>query len=226
MSVSVKAIVVALSITLPSLSALAQPADTKQPPPEPPPAGGDRIPPPPPPQAAVMAKQQSRPPKACVEWSPSTPWACNPPRRFALSMTMVKEYGFGGAVRVRFNHFGFEAAFGYQPVLVITMGAQSSVRVLSTYQATGALLIFFNNHRQRTQHGVKLGYVFNGLLQSGVLVGYMAEIARWKSFAMSITAGAQIYPQAINQLKRHGLPADDSAFLQPYVGYNLHFYLF
>lgn len=159
-------------------------------------------------------------------------WRCAPPRHLALGVTLLKEYGFGGAVRGRLNHVGFEAAGGYVPYFVF--GGDIDFRYFTTGQANGALLVYFSGHDRPLQHGIKLGYSFNSLTHSGVFAGYMAEISNRERFGWSFGAGLQYFfgaeERIEDRLRRDAEPgesfdADGIAALQFYMGVTLHYYL-
>jgi hypothetical protein len=207
------AMVVVVLVALLPLSAGAQDPNAPPPPPTFTPYA------PPPPVAAT--------PEACPGVPYEDAWRCNPPRHFALTVALLKEYGFGGGLRGRFNHVGFEAAGAYMPYLV--MGAE--FHYFTTWQATGAFLVFFNADHRRTHHGLKVGYAYNSVSQNGLLLGYTLEFSRWKHFTVSLGFGFQYFFKAAElieeKLRDEGENVEVSpvAGFQPYFGVGLHFYL-
>jgi hypothetical protein len=169
------------------------------------------------------------PPGPCDPGAPpDLAWRCRPPRHLAITVAFLKEYGFGGGLRGRFNHVGFEAVGAYMPYLVIG----GEFHYFTTFQATGALLIFFNGHQRPTQHGIKLGFAYNNLSRYGFLIGYAAEWSKSPHFAWSFGGGIQVFPQAADRIEDElrkettgSVKVDSLAALQFYIGISLHFYL-
>jgi hypothetical protein len=201
----------------------ASPIPPPQPPPPPPPSAY-------PPPAYAVPVHPALVPGPCPGVAAGEAWRCDPPRHFGITLALLKEYGFGGGLRGRFGHVGFEGAMGYMPYLVLA----EDFHYYTTWQATGAFLVFFNKPHRKTYHGLKAGYAYNSLTHHGFLLDYAMEFSLRKHFTLSLGMGFQLFPQAA-ELVEARIQQDEPGYIvvkvssvamfQPCIGLGLHFYL-
>ena len=163
-------------------------------------------------------------------WEPDEPIR----RRFSLGVTLLKEHGFGLAVRGRLNHFGVEASGGGNGYLMFTSGDCREFLFGVAPHVTASFLFFFNGHERFFQSGLRLGGIWDGLFGFGGMLGYVGEMSLTKLIALQAGAGLQVYPeggdgpQELVEEKCGGSSEISplATHVQAYVGINVLFYLF
>ncbi|MFH2010038.1 MAG: hypothetical protein ABI333_25805 [bacterium] len=189
--------------------------------------------PPPPPRRHANVRVSAVPPREVYvsrttdeEPPKAAPWRKRPPRHFALTVAFYGPYGTGGGLRGRYRYFGLEAAVGYVPTFLI--GEENKVHYFTTYQVSGAALIYFKDHNTRLQHGLRLAYAYSSMLLHGGFAGYAFEWSLWKHLALSFTVGLKVFPKGKEQVEKYAPDAKATwlNLVSIYFGVHVNFYLF
>jgi hypothetical protein len=186
-------------------------------------------------QAQVAPVQYSAPP-ADIQPNPNeTLEAPEPakPRRLALGLTTLKEHGFGGVLRLRFNHVALDATGGFMPLLIITSTVGgTTMDIDGAMSAHGGIgpVFFFSGDQKRFQNGLRVNGIYDQVMGPGGGLGWVGEITMTR-FTIALGAGLQIYPEAEDRIREHfgfssAVKLDAlSTSVQLYVGLNLFWYL-
>jgi hypothetical protein len=155
-------------------------------------------------------------------------------RRFSLGVTLLKEQGFGVAVRGRFNHFGVEAAGGGNGWWFLLGGDCDELVFGVAPHVTLSALFFISDHRQFFQSGIRAAAIWDHVFGFGGMAGYLAELSFTKLIALQAGVGLQIYPlgeRRPKEIAEENCPGMEIDFhplttiVQPYFGVNVLFYL-
>jgi hypothetical protein len=155
------------------------------------------------------------------------------PRTFALGIATLKEHGFGGIMRARFNHFAIDGSVGSLPWLIMYTtadGTTTSYDGAMSFHTDLSFLIFINSDHGRFQNGIRLGGLYDSVGGKGVMFGWSGELT-FNTFALCFGVGIQYYPDLIEKVNER-FPATKNADLgssykyQPYLGINFVWYLF
>ncbi len=157
----------------------------------------------------------------------------NNPRSFAVGITTLKEHGFGGMMRARWNHFAIDGSVGSLPWLVMYESADGTT---TNYDFDMSLhtdlscVIFINGDQGRFQNGIRLGGLYDSIGGKGVIFGWTGELT-FNTFALCFGVGLQYYPDLIEKINDHfpdtrNADLDSSYKYQWYLGINLVWYLF
>jgi hypothetical protein len=155
------------------------------------------------------------------------------PRQFALGLALLKEHGFGGLLRLRFNHVALDATGGFMPLLIITQTVDGTTMdvdgALSAHGGIGPVF-FFNGDQKKFQNGIRVNGIYDQIMGPGGGAGWVGEFTK-TSFTLALGAGIQVYPEAEDRIRKHfgyssAIKLDPtSTVLQVYVGLNLFWYL-
>ncbi|MBI4705766.1 MAG: PEGA domain-containing protein [Deltaproteobacteria bacterium] len=167
----------------------------------------------------------SRPPPAApfASEEPAPESAVPGPRNVALGLTLLKEHGFGGLLRLRVNHVALDLAGGALPVFIMA----PDFRAALSAHASGSLVLFFSGDQRPTQHGLRLAGAYDQVLGPGGGAGWVGEWC-WPHFVFALGAGLQIYPLFDDYARKYfdlGSEVDMGfGVVQPYLGLNLFWY--
>jgi hypothetical protein len=155
---------------------------------------------------------------------------------FGLAITTLKEQGFGGGMRLRFDHFAVEASVAAMPFFVLVTGDCEKLVFKVAPHATGSVLVIYSDVTARFQNGLRLSGMWNGILGGGTQVGWFGELLFNNIVALDFGAGVQLYPAGKTRAARAvrdacGGDGDSEvsiiqSVVQLYVGLNLLFYVF
>ncbi|MFH0976947.1 MAG: hypothetical protein V1874_14285 [Spirochaetota bacterium] len=157
----------------------------------------------------------------------------NNPRSFALGITTLKEHGFGGMLRARWNHFAIDGSVGSLPWLIMYTtedGETTETEFDMSFHSDLSCVVFINSDQSRFQNGIRLGALYDSIGGKGIMGGWTGEIT-FTTFALCIGAGIQYYPDIVDKLNEHfpktrDAELDSSYKWQLYLGINCTWYLF
>lgn len=158
------------------------------------------------------------------------PVRAEPPRTFALGIGTIKEHGFGGLVRLRFDHAAFDASVGAMPVLVLTStNSEVNAHYGTALHLDGSAVFFFNGADKKFQNGIRAGGLWDSIMGPGALLGWVGDLC-WERLLLGFGLGIQVYPDYSSSVKGHfNLSGDPNSFLgivQLYLGVNIGWYIF
>ena len=156
----------------------------------------------------------------------------NNPRSFALGITTLKEHGFGGKLRARWDHFALDGSVGSLPWLVTYQtadGTTTNYDFAMSFHADASCVIFINSNQSRFQNGIRLGGLYDSVGGAGALFGWTGELT-FNTFAICFGVGVQYYPDLIDKLNdkfpdTKNSDMDSSYKYQPYLGVNFMWYM-
>jgi hypothetical protein len=157
----------------------------------------------------------------------------NNPRTFALGITTLKEHGFGGMMRGRWDHFAVDFAAGGFPWLIMYQTADGTTTNYDfdmSLHADLGFIVFINSDQSRFQNGIRVAGIYDSIGGKGAMFGWTGELT-FNTFALCFGVGLQYYPDLIKKVNEH-FPATQDAELdssfkyQWYLGVNFMWYLF